>query len=79
VSIVAARVHDPRPRRPVLHVVFFLDRQRIHVGAQHHGATGVRAAKYSDDSGPPHACPDFEAEAAESFRDERGRFVFLEA
>jgi hypothetical protein len=77
-SVMAARVHDARTRRPVLHVVFFVDGQRILISAR---SITVRPASgpRSTPTTPPDAGPDFEVEAAEPFGDERSRFDFLEA
>jgi len=50
VQVVAARVHDPVDGARVLEARLLLDRQRVHVGAQHHRRS-VAVAEHADDAG----------------------------
>jgi hypothetical protein len=46
VTVVPARVHPPRVPRAVRHVVGFLDRQGVHVGAQQHARVAARPRRH---------------------------------
>ncbi len=49
VSIVAAGVHDPRPRASIVLGADFLDGQRVHIGAQGHQRP-IPAANVAEDA-----------------------------
>ncbi len=78
VPVVAARVHDAGPRRDVRHVVLLVDRERVHVGAEHDDLAGPTALQPRDDSGARGAL-DLEAlERPQRLLDERRCLVLLE-
>ncbi len=78
VTVVAARVHDPGPRRGVGHVVLLVDRQRVHVGSKHDHLAGARALQPGDDRRARRALDLEPAERAEGVLDEIRGFVLFE-
>ena len=82
VAVVTAAVHAAGLARAVRDLVFFLHRQRVHVGAQADGARAVRvpAADDADQAGAADAAMHFvDAVAVELPRDQLAGEVFFEA
>ena len=50
VPVVTAGMHPPGVRRAIRDVVLLGKRQRVHVGAQHHGLPGFGPAQHADDA-----------------------------
>ena len=79
VTVVTARVHVLPRARAVRDRVLLVDRKRVHVGAQHDRFPRSRPAQDADDAGLADPAVDVEAELAQTFPDQRGRAVLLEA
>ncbi len=75
-AVVAAGVHPAGALRRVRLAAGFLERQAVHVGAQHQ-ARAARA-RIREDAGSADARPRREAEGREAVRDDPGRATLLE-
>ncbi len=78
VPVVAAGVHPALVPGGVGDAGFFVDVQRIEVGAQPNGARRRAVAQHPDDAGPGQARMDLEPEAAQLVRHERAGRGLLE-
>ncbi len=77
VRVVTAGVHLARHFARARFARIFIDRQRVHVGAQRGRAARQRAADHADDAGPGHA-PVLDAELVEFALDQRRGLMLFE-
>ncbi|MNT32129.1 hypothetical protein D3C72_1679920 [compost metagenome] len=79
VAVVAAGVHLAGVLRAVIKGVRFLQRQRVHVGAQADGARAVAVADHAHQAGGAQAAMHFDAPGFQIPRDYVGGALFFEA
>ena len=77
-AVVPAGVHLAGVLRAVGHVVLFLDRERVHVGAEQHGLARARAAHRGEHAGLAHAGTHLEPEGSQAFGHDPGGTHLLE-
>ncbi len=65
--------------RAVRNVVLLVDRQPVHVGAQHDRLAGPRAVQHADDAGLPDPGVHLEPQRAQPLGDDAGGAVLFEA
>jgi hypothetical protein len=79
VTVVAARVHLAVVLRAVVGLIELENGQRVHVGAQHDRLPRLSALENAEHAGLRDAFVHLDAERAQTFGDDAGRAVFLEA
>ena len=76
---MAAGVHHTRVGGGIGHASGFLDRQRVHVGAQAYGAVGRAAADRCDNAVTADAAGERDTQLRQLLLDERGGVLLVES